>query len=135
MEAFDIAKTKVVWLVDFWKFVTECLGHSKNEGLEWGDLSQEHKDLCRFLQFDEHRFKLIMMPRYSLKSCIVTIAYSLWSMAHNHNIRILVYSAAAKDSLLKVLTIMAIVTTLIPIASIVGTVFAKGYKGLHCGIS
>ena len=38
-------------------------------------------------------------------------------------------SAAAKDSLLKVLTIMAIVTTLIPIASIVGTVFAKAIKG------
>lgn len=43
-------------------------------------------------------------------------------------------NAAAKDSLLKVFTIMAIVLTLIPIASIVGTVFAKGYKGLHWGL-
>lgn len=43
-------------------------------------------------------------------------------------------SAAAKDSLLQVLTIMAIVITLIPIVSIVVTVFAKGYKGLHWGI-
>lgn len=43
-------------------------------------------------------------------------------------------SAAAKDSLLKVLTVMAIVLTLIPIASIITTVVSKGYKGLHWGI-
>ena len=42
--------------------------------------------------------------------------------------------AAAKDSLLQVLTVMAIVLTLIPIVSIVVTVFSKGYKGLHWGI-
>ncbi len=43
-------------------------------------------------------------------------------------------SAAAKDSLLKVFTVMAIVLTLIPIASIITTVVSKGYKGLHWGI-
>ena len=43
-------------------------------------------------------------------------------------------SAAAKDSLLKVLTVMAIVLTLIPIVSILATVISKGYKGLHWGI-
>ena len=43
-------------------------------------------------------------------------------------------SAAAKDSLLKVLTVMAIVLTLIPIVSILATVVSKGYKGLHWGI-
>lgn len=43
-------------------------------------------------------------------------------------------SAAAKDSLLKVVTIMAIVLTLIPIVSIIGTVVVRGYKGLHFGL-
>jgi phosphate transport system permease protein len=41
---------------------------------------------------------------------------------------------AAKDSVLKVLTAMAIVVTLIPIVSIVATVVSKGYKGLHWGL-
>ena len=43
-------------------------------------------------------------------------------------------TAAAKDALLQVFAVMAIVTTLIPIVSIVSTVFIKGYKGLHWGI-
>ena len=42
--------------------------------------------------------------------------------------------AAAKDSLLQVFTVMAIVLTLIPITSIIATVVSKGYKGLHWGI-
>ena len=41
---------------------------------------------------------------------------------------------AAKDSVLKVLTAMAIFVTLIPIVSIVATVVSKGYKGLHWGL-
>ena len=43
-------------------------------------------------------------------------------------------SAAAKDSLLKVFTVIAIVLTLIPIVSIIATVVSKGYKGLHWGL-
>jgi phosphate transport system permease protein len=43
-------------------------------------------------------------------------------------------SAAAKDSLLKVFTVMAIVLTMIPIVSIISTVVSKGYKGLHWGL-
>ena len=43
-------------------------------------------------------------------------------------------SAAAKDSLLQVFTVMAIVVTLIPIVSIIATVVSKGYKGLHWGL-
>jgi phosphate transport system permease protein len=42
--------------------------------------------------------------------------------------------AAAKDSLLQVLAVMAIVITCIPIVSIVATVVSKGYKGLHWGL-
>ena len=43
-------------------------------------------------------------------------------------------TAAAKDALLQVFAVMAIVITLSPIVSIVSTVFIKGYKGLHWGI-
>ena len=43
-------------------------------------------------------------------------------------------TAAAKDALLQVFAVMAIVITLIPIVSIVSTVIIKGYKGLHWGI-
>lgn len=43
-------------------------------------------------------------------------------------------AAAAKDALLQVFAVMAIVITLIPIVSIVTTVFSKGYKGLHWGL-
>lgn len=43
-------------------------------------------------------------------------------------------NAAAKDSVLKVFAVMAIVITVVPIASILATVFSKGYKGLHWGL-
>jgi phosphate transport system permease protein len=41
---------------------------------------------------------------------------------------------AAKDSLLSSFASLAIVLTLIPILSIVGTVVVKGYKGIHFGM-
>jgi phosphate transport system permease protein len=42
--------------------------------------------------------------------------------------------AAAKDSLLSSFASLAIVLTLIPILSIVGTVVVRGYKGIHLGM-
>ena len=42
--------------------------------------------------------------------------------------------AAAKDSLLSSFATLAIVLTLIPILSIVGTVVVKGYKGINLGM-
>ena len=42
--------------------------------------------------------------------------------------------AAAKDSLLSSFAFLAMTITLIPIASIVSTVFIKGYKGIHFGM-
>lgn len=41
---------------------------------------------------------------------------------------------AGKDSILKVFAFTGILLTLIPIASIVYTVFVRGYKGLHFGL-
>lgn len=42
--------------------------------------------------------------------------------------------AAAKDSLLSSFTVLGIILTVIPIVSIISTVVAKGYKGIHPGI-
>jgi phosphate transport system permease protein len=42
--------------------------------------------------------------------------------------------AAAKDSLLSSFAFLAMTLTLIPIVSIVSTVFLKGYKGIHFGM-
>jgi phosphate transport system permease protein len=42
--------------------------------------------------------------------------------------------AAAKDSLLSSFALLAMTLTLIPIVSIVSTVFLKGYKGIHFGM-
>jgi phosphate transport system permease protein len=42
--------------------------------------------------------------------------------------------AAAKDSLLSSFAFLAMTITLIPIVSIVSTVFLKGYKGIHFGM-
>ncbi len=42
--------------------------------------------------------------------------------------------AAAKDSLLSSFAFLAMTLTLIPIVSIVSTVFLKGYKGIHFGL-
>lgn len=80
---------------NFYTFVTDCLGYKRNNELGWSDLTQEHKDLCRFIQFDKRLFKLILMPRFSLKSCLITAGYSLFEMVHNPNIRILIYSDSA----------------------------------------
>jgi predicted phage terminase large subunit-like protein len=82
-------------LADFYWFVSEILGHKKNEELGWSDLCKEHLELCKFLQFGAEKFKLILMPRFSLKSCICTIGYSLWRMVKDPNIRILIYSDSA----------------------------------------
>jgi len=85
------------WQGSFWPFVTECLGHRENKKLGWKELVWEHKDLCRFLEEDK-RFKLILMPRYSLKSCIGTVGYSLWRLVRDENIRILIYSDSASKA-------------------------------------
>ena len=54
-----------------------------------------HKDLCRFLQFDKSKFKLVLMPRYSFKSCIITQGFGLWNIVLNPNDRQLIYSDSA----------------------------------------
>lgn len=71
---------------DFSVFCREVLGYK--------DMIHEHQELCNFLQHDPIPFKLILMPRYTFKSCIATIGYALWRLTLNDNLRILIYSDA-----------------------------------------
>src|SRR3990167_10662300 len=86
------------FMANFEAFIKDCLGHRMNSDIGFSDICKEHTGLCRFLQFDAHKFKLILMPRFSLKSCIVTQGYSLWKLIKNPNNRVLIYSDSATKS-------------------------------------
>ena len=74
----------------------------KNNNLHWFlknylgfmDMNNIHTELCSFLE-QPIKFKLILMPRYTFKSSICTIGYSLQRLALNPDLRILIYSDAA----------------------------------------
>ncbi len=83
----DLLEKIPQYLGNFGFFCYECLGYK--------DMLKEHWELCKFLQFDKTPSKLILMPRYSFKSCIATIGYALWRIVLDPNIRILIYSDSA----------------------------------------
>lgn len=68
-----------------WNFLYKTLGFT--------DMNDVHKDLVKFLEKDS-LFKLVLTPRYTFKSCICTVGVSLWELAKDTNIRILIYSDA-----------------------------------------
>jgi len=51
-----------------------------------------------FMQDTTKLFKMVLMPRYTFKSSICTIGYSLWRMAKEDSIRILIYSDATQKA-------------------------------------
>ena len=61
------------------------------------DMNEIHKELCSFLE-GKIKFKLILMPRYTFKSSICTIGYSLCRLALDPNLRILIYSDASSKA-------------------------------------
>ena len=62
--------------------------------LGFKDLNNVHRELCAFLN-EKSLFKLILMPRYSFKSTLCTVGYSIHRLLHNTNMRILIYSDAS----------------------------------------
>ena len=72
---------------DFHFFLEQILGYT--------DMNEEHFKLARFLQNSPKKFKLIMMPRYTFKSCIITQGGTLWDALAEPNVRVLIYSDAA----------------------------------------
>ena len=75
---------------NFWDF---------NRLLGYLDMNEIHRELCSFVQNDSVASKLILMPRYSFKSSLCTIAYSLWLLANNPDERILIYSDATSKAI------------------------------------
>ena len=81
-----IRETVLAYKDDFFLFCKDFLGYK--------DMNSEHKKLCDKLQYSEKRFKLVLMPRYSFKSCVCTAGTSLWRLMKDPNLRILIYSDA-----------------------------------------
>jgi len=71
---------------DFYKFCYEVLGYK--------DMNSEHRELCSFI-VSRGLYKLVLMPRFTFKSCIATVGYTLWRLAKDYNYRVLIYSDAA----------------------------------------
>lgn len=63
--------------------------------LGYKDLNPIHREELLPLMVSKSKDKLVLMPRYSFKSCIATIGFSLWRLTKNYNMRILIYSDAA----------------------------------------
>lgn len=74
---------------DFFFFAKEILGYP--------DLGELHKWFCGVLA-ESHKRLLILMPRGHLKSTIATIAYPLWLLVNNPNLRILIVNATLPNA-------------------------------------
>lgn len=80
-------------LKDFFYFSKEIYGNS--------DMTTPHVELCEFVTAPGDS-KLILLPRGSLKSSVVTQSYSLWRLCQDPNLRVLICSeeySKAKDFL------------------------------------
>lgn len=76
---------------DLYFFDKEILGFSKMRPLP-------HKELCSVVQDKAKRKKLILMPRGSFKSSVVTVGYSLFQLTEDPNKRILISHELQKNA-------------------------------------
>lgn len=75
---------------DLFKFARDCL--------DYPDINETtHQEMIDVLQSDSKR-KLIVMPRGSLKSTLATVAYPIWLLINNPNLRILIDSEVYTNS-------------------------------------
>ena len=86
-------ETRVRYRDDLFGFCRDVLGYRdllrrQDEVLP----GSSHEDLCAWLQTNPSPFKLILMPRYSFKSCVVTMGRTLHTLMMDPNERILFYS-------------------------------------------
>src|SRR3990167_745734 len=68
------------------------------EVLGFKDMNAEHEALCAFLQDEPAKVKLMLMPRYTFKSSIITIGHTLWLLLTDPNARLLLYSDATEKA-------------------------------------
>jgi len=76
---------KIPWFLEEYKsFCRWCLGMS--------DMNAVHDEVCDVIQSSGDKQLLILLPRHSFKSWVITQGYSLWCMVRDSEIRILIYS-------------------------------------------
>lgn len=85
-----VEKVRRKALNDLYFFCREILGYDAMT-------PQPHKELCDFTISELHK-KLILMPRGSFKSSVVTIGYALWRLVKDRNLRILISSETYAQS-------------------------------------
>jgi len=79
-------------------FTKTVLGYSKlSSSATSVDAKGPHGALCEFLSGDGSQ-KLVLMPRGSFKSTIATVAYVLWRVWKDPNIRVLIASSNFQNS-------------------------------------
>jgi predicted phage terminase large subunit-like protein len=76
---------------NFYFFCKNILGYSKME-------PKPHQDLCDFIVKSKKRKKLILLPRGSFKSSVVTIGYSLHTLINDPDKRVLISSETFTQS-------------------------------------
>jgi hypothetical protein len=87
-----LLKTKAkIYSTDLYKFNTEVLGVEKVSG--GVPLSEAHREMCKFIDNDKGKYKLLLFPRGHLKSTLVTVGHSVQSICKNPKIRILIANA------------------------------------------
>lgn len=59
---------------------------------------QPHRELCDIVMNQQRKKKLVMLPRGSFKSSVVTISYPLWRLEKNPNLRILIDNETFSNS-------------------------------------
>jgi len=82
------AKNFTRWGASLSVFCREVLGYA--------DLLPIHDEFCQFIQDPTHHFKLGLLPRYSFKSSLGTIGYTLWRLVRDDALRVLIYSDATE---------------------------------------
>ncbi len=78
------AVEKQLYLDSFYHFAKYCLGYSDM-------VPHVHGKMSKVLQ-DPAPYKLICVPRGTFKSSVASVAYPIWRIVHNPNIRILIDS-------------------------------------------
>lgn len=95
-QAEKISFVRGVFKQSLFVFAKECLGYDK--------LYDPHEEWCRqaekfFLDYHKRRpgyskRAMRLMPRGTFKSTILTVAFALWMLIHDPNLRILIYSGS-----------------------------------------
>ena len=85
-----IRETILTYQDNFFLFCKDFLGYK--------DMNNIHEEVCHAIGTTLKKFRMILMPRYSFKSCIFTAGYSLWRLMKNPNLRILIYSDSTEKA-------------------------------------